>query len=110
MSEWKDEQEEMENLINLHLAKIMEEMEWENTLPADEKQSRRLRKYFGQIFEVMEVASETGNPWLLLGHMERLNYHISGCFGADWMERAKEERSKVMDEWLGPDDDYESTP
>lgn len=87
--------------LNLHIAKMLEHMEWENTLPDAEKNKRRFIKHIQQIPVAAETAAKHGLPWVLFGQLERVVCYAERVLGPDWIERARHNRK----EFLGLDDD-----
>lgn len=90
--EYRDSYEQAEGDLNLHLAAMVERMEWENTLPANEKSKRRLIKYIQQLPSSAEAAAKYGLPWIMLGCIERIVHHAETAFGPTWMDDVRRER------------------
>lgn len=89
--------------LNLHIAKMLEHMEWEATLPEAEKSSRRLPKLVGGLFRAVELSATNNMPWVWLGQLERIIHHVEVVYGAAWIAEAKARRQ----EFLGLDEDTE---
>lgn len=98
MSEYIDQPSEEERDLMLHLAKLFEHQEWENTLPAMEKSKRRLAHYVGGLGQAAKVAAECDQEWMFLGQLERIFYHVSQIWGDNWMEQASERRRAFFEE------------
>lgn len=90
--EYEDEPTQEDKDLMLHIAKMFEHMEWENTLPEQEKSRRRLGKLIAETPTVAVLAAQHNMPWMLLGHFERIDYHLGFLFGDDWRQQAREER------------------
>jgi len=103
MAEYIDQPSEEEKNLLLHLAKMFEHSEWENTLPQAEKSKRRLARYVGGLGQAAQVAAENDMPWLFLGQLERIFFHVCQIFGPEWMEKASERRRVFFEE----DDEYD---
>lgn len=102
MEDYDENDEQMEKDIRLHVAKLIEHMEWENTLPEQQRLSRRVTKYVSGIAQAAKTSVEFDMPWLFLGHMQILFDAMTDAFGADWMERARQERKGFL---YGDEDD-----
>lgn len=98
---YEDSYEREEKDLNLHLAKMVEHMEFENTLPEAEKHKRRLIRAIQQLPKAAMAAEKTDMPWILFGQLERMCYHAEQILGKDWIEQARRERS----EFFGGNDD-----
>lgn len=90
------DEEQLARDIRLHVAKLIEHMEWENTLPEQQRLTRRITKYIAGIAQAAKTSVEFDMPWLFIGHMQILFDAISDAFGADWMERARQERKGFL--------------
>lgn len=103
MSEYEDSYERSEKDLSLHLAAMLERMEWENELPAHEKHKRRLINQIQSLPTTAELAAKHDMPFLMFGCIERIVYHAEQLLGADWRERVCRERST----FLGTDEEDE---
>ncbi len=97
---WEDgyPDEQAEKDIDLHVAKMIEHMEWEMTLPDAEKNKRRLVRFINSLPGSAELAAKHNMPWLLFGCLERIMYLTEQVIGPDWMEKARMERRSFFDE------------
>jgi len=98
MSEYSDQFEQEEKDLRLHIAKMLEHMEWECTLPEREKSERRLVKLLSTLGRAAVLAEETNMPNLLWGQLERIFYRVEQILGPGWQERASKERSEFFGE------------
>lgn len=98
---YEDSFEREEKDLNLHIAKLVEHMEFENELPEAEKHKRRLIRYIQGLPAAAEVAHKNNLPWVLFGQLERMVYHAEAILGKDWIEQARKQRSA----WFAEDDD-----
>lgn len=96
MSAYEDSYEQGEKNLNLHLAKMIEHMEWESTLPDAEKSKRRLIQFISQLPQTAELAARHEMPWVLFGCLERIVTHADEVLGKDWLERARQERRAFL--------------
>jgi hypothetical protein len=102
MSEYEDD-EQQEKDLNLHLAHMLERMEWECTLPEAEKSKRRLIRYISSLPSAAESAAKMDLPWIMFGCIERIVYHCEQILGPDWREQI----SKQRHDWFEDDSDSE---
>jgi len=98
-----DDRTQEEKDLALHIAKMCENMEWENTLPENERAKRRLIKNIQALPRAAELAAKHNMPFVMFGQLERIMHYAELCLGADWMEQARAERSKFFGEC--PEDD-----
>lgn len=94
---YEDSYEREEKDLNLHLAKMIEHMEFENELPEAEKHKRRLIRSIQGLPRAAEVAAQCNMPWVMFGQLERMCFHAEMILGKDWMEQARAERRKFFD-------------
>lgn len=98
MDEYQDSYEQAEKDLNLHVAHMIERMEWENTLPPSEYHKRRLIRFIQGLPQAAEAAATENMPWLLFGHLERMCHHAEMALGMDWREQARKERIAFFNE------------
>lgn len=98
---YEDSYEREEKDLKLRIAKMIESIEFENTLPEAEKHKRRLIRNIHQLPRAAEVAATYGMPWVMFGCLERIVFHAEALLGPHW----REEVSRQRQEWLGGDDD-----
>ena len=98
---YEDSYDREEKDLNLHLAKMLEHMEFENELPDAEKHKRRLIRMIQGLPAAATAAANHNMPWVLFGQLERMAYHAEMILGKDWIEQARQERSK----WFASDED-----
>ena len=91
---YPDEQAEKD--IDLHVAKMIEHMEWEMTLPDAEKNKRRLIRFINTLDQSAKVAAKFNMPWVMFGCLERIVYYAEQVLGPDWREKARQERSQFV--------------
>lgn len=101
---YEDSYEREEKDLNLHIAKMIEHMEFENELPDAEKHKRRLIRYIHGLPAAATAAANHNLPWVLFGQLERMVYHAEMVLGKDWIEVARKKRS----EWFNQDEDSEA--
>lgn len=105
MSEiYEDSYEREEKDLRLHIAKMVENMEFEKTLPEIEQHKRRLIRAIQGLPNAAETAAKTDTPWLLFGQLERMCYEAEMILGKDWREQAQRERKAFL---YGDDDEEE---
>jgi hypothetical protein len=92
MSQWEPELTQEEKDLALHIAKMFEHAEWENTLPEQEKSRRRLSRFIATLPQAAKTAIEFEMPILLLKHLERIVHHAEVVFGDRWRETAQQQR------------------
>lgn len=114
---YEDSYEREEKDLNLHIAKMVEHMEFENELPEAEKHKRRLIRSIQGLPRSAEVAESAKMPWVLFGQLERMCFHAERILGKDWQEQARQQRRKFFDEdeielnddlWIVEQDDFEN--
>ena len=89
---YQDSYEQEEKDLNVHIARICERLEWEATLPDDEKAKRRLTRLISQLPRACDGAALSGMPWVMLGQLERIIYNCRVLFGDDCFEAAARQR------------------
>lgn len=94
---YEDSYEREEKDLNLHIAKMIEHMEYENTLPELEKNKRRLIRSIQGLYNAAETAAKTDTPWLLFGQLERMCFYAEQILGEDWREQAQRQRRAFFD-------------
>jgi hypothetical protein len=82
--------------LNLHIAKMLEHMEWEATLPAQEKAKRRLVRFITQLPRTAELAATANTPWVMFGCIERIAACCEELLGPDWQEQIRQERKAFL--------------
>lgn len=92
MSDFDDDDKD----LNLHIAKMLEHMEWEATLPAQEKAKRRLVRFITQLPRTAELAATANMPWVMFGCIERIVFYCEELLGQDWREQVKEKRKSFL--------------
>ena len=95
--EYRDSYEEEERTLDLHIAKLCEVMEWEATLPLEQRSKRRLVKYISHLPMSAEAAAKFNQPWLMLGCLERIIHHANIVFGSDWIQQANRQRAAFFE-------------
>ena len=95
MSYFDDETQD-ENDLNLHIAKMLEHMEWEATLPDADKATRRLSRFISQLPQTAELAAKYNTPWVMFGCIERIVFYCEELLGQDWREQVKKERKSFL--------------
>lgn len=87
--------------VESHVAKMIEHMEFENTLGEQEKSRRRLVKCIAGLPKAVVLAESNKMPWVFLGQLERIVHHANIAFGENWREEVRRERSA----WFNSEDD-----
>lgn len=82
--------------LNLHIAKMLEHMEWEATLPAQEKAKRRLSHFIAQLPRTAELSAKANLPWVMFGCIERIVFYCEEILGPDWQEQVRQERKDFL--------------
>ena len=91
---YPDEQAEKD--IDLHVAKMIEHMEWEATLPDAEKSRRRLIQFIQSLPQSAELAAQHNMPWVMFGCIERIAFYCEQILGSDWQEQVRQERKDFL--------------
>ena len=78
--------------LNLHIAKMLEHMEWEATLPSQEKAKRRLAHFISQLPRTAELSAKFDMPWVMFGCIERIVNYCEEILGPDWRDKVREVR------------------
>ena len=92
---YPDEQAEKD--IDLHVAKMIEHMEWEMTLPDAEKSRRRLVQFIESLPQAAKLAAQHDMPWVMFGCLERIVYYAEQVLGPAWREKARQERKAFFE-------------
>jgi hypothetical protein len=87
---YTDEQAEKD--IDLHVAKMIEHMEWEAALPDAEKSKRRLIQFIQSLPQSAELAAQHDMPWVMFGCIERILHYTQRLLGPDWVAKVRQER------------------
>ena len=95
MSYFDDETQDEKDL-NLHIAKMLEHMEWEATLSDVEKAKRRLSRFISQLPQTAELSAKYDTPWVMFGCIERIVFYCEELLGQDWREQVKEKRKSFL--------------
>ena len=82
--------------LNLHIAKMLEHMEWEATLPEKEKAKRRLSHFITTLPRTAELAATANMPWVMFGCIERIAFYCEQILGSDWQEQVRQERKDFL--------------
>lgn len=93
MSDYDDQDDKD---LNLHIAKMLEHMEWEATLPNQEKAKRRLARFISQLPQTAELAAKCDMPYVMFGCIERIVFYCEEILGPDWREQVKRERKSFL--------------
>ena len=91
-----DNEEQSDKDINLHIAKMLEHMEWEATLPPQEKAKRRLSHFIAQLPRTAELAAKANIPWVMFGCIERIVFYCEEILGPDWRDNVRKERRDFL--------------
>lgn len=82
--------------LNLHIAKMLEHMEWEATLPEKEKAKRRLSHFITTLPRTAEFAATANMPWVMFGCIERIAFYCEQILGPDWQDQVRQERKDFL--------------
>ena len=120
---WNEFTEEQERDLMLHIAKLGEHMEWENTLPEKQKSQRRLVKLIARMPNSLVLCARNDCWSVFLGELERIMHHTKVLFGencledaarrrSEWFERMnrEEDEDDFDDQWWKGEHDEEGTP
>jgi hypothetical protein len=102
---YQDSYDQEERDLNLHIAKMIEHMEWEATLPEAEKARRRLPRLISRLPMACQGAAIIGMPWVMLGQLERIIYNCRVLFGDECFEVAAKQRREFFEPGEFGDDD-----
>lgn len=79
--------EEQKQTLDLCITKMLEVMEWENTLDPIEKSKRRLRKYIHALPQSLTFSIESDNPYFVLLCLNSIIRHVEVIYGENWRDQ-----------------------
>lgn len=82
--------------LNLHLAKMLEQMEWEATLPSQEKAKRQLLRFIAILPRIAELETTANMSWDMFYCIERIAFYCKEILGRDWQEQVKRHRKGFL--------------
>lgn len=82
--------------LNLHLAKMLEQMEWEATLPVQEKAKRQLLRFIAILPRIAKLETTANMWWEMFYCIERIAFYCEEILGPDWQDQVRQKRKDFL--------------